>query len=118
MKKTAASVIGFFAPALAFAQIIPQSPGLSGILNTVKSFMSAIIPVLITLGIIYFIWGVLEYVLGKSDDAKKEGRNRMIWGIVGLFAIVSVWGLVALLNSTFGIQQGGVLNQQQIPGAF
>lgn len=118
MKKTAASVIGFFAPMLAFAQIIPQSPGFSGILNTVKSFMNAIIPVLITLGIIYFILGVIQYMSGKSDDAKKEGRDKMIWGIIGLFAIVSIWGLVALLNSTFGIQQGGVLNPQQIPGAF
>ncbi len=118
MKKFISSVVAFTMPVLAFAQFQPQTTDASSILTTIATFMKAIIPVLITLGIIYFIWGVLSYVLGKSDDAKKEGRDRMIYGIIGLFVIISIWGLVNILNSTFGIQQGGTLSPTQIPGAF
>ena len=36
-----------------------------------------------------------------SEEGRKEGRNIMIWGIIALFVIVSVWGLVQVLNNTF-----------------
>jgi len=116
MKKFISSVIAFSMPALALAQQLQTGTDASDILTKISSFMRAIIPVLITLGIIYFIWGVLSYVLGKSDEAKKEGRDRMIYGIIGLFVIISIWGLVNVLSSTFGIQQGGTLTPAQIPG--
>lgn len=73
------------------------------VLCRIALIINSIIPLLIALAVVYFIWGVVQYVLGKSDDAKSEGRQRMIWGIVGLLVIVTMWGIVAMLQYTFGI---------------
>ena len=51
-----------------------------------------------------FLWGVLKYVLNASDDAKAEGKQFMLWGIIALFVMVSVWGLVNLISRSVGFQ--------------
>lgn len=113
MKKTIISIGVWSLPALAFAQANAYS-----ILSTIRGILNVVIPILITLGIIYFIWGVIEYVISKTEEAKKEGRDKMIYGIIGLFVIISIWGLVGILSNTFGIQAGGSLTPSQIPGVL
>lgn len=65
---------------------------------------SAVIPILVTIAIVFFIWGVIQYVINpNSSEEREKGQQYMIWGIVGLFVILSIWGLVAILTGTFGI---------------
>lgn len=60
-------------------------------------------PVLITIAVIVFTMGVIKYVANADDSTKREeGRNFMIYGIIGLFVMVSVWALVGILSNTFG----------------
>jgi len=64
---------------------------------------NSIIPLLFSLAFVMFMWGVIQFVINTSDTAKKEdGRKYMIWGIIGIFVMVSVWGIVKLLTGTFG----------------
>jgi hypothetical protein len=44
--------------------------------------------------------------IGKVGDEKAriEGKRRMVWGIVSLFMIISVWGFVALIQNISGIE--------------
>lgn len=66
--------------------------------------LNSIIPLLVALAIVFFIWGVIQYVINPaSSEEREKGQQYMIWGIVGIFCIVSIWGLVALLTGTFGI---------------
>ena len=65
--------------------------------------LGAVIPILIALGVVYFVWGVITYMVGSDEEAKKKGRDRIIFGIIGLTVIVAVWGLVAILRNTFGL---------------
>ncbi|MFN4181202.1 MAG: hypothetical protein ACK4FA_00690 [Candidatus Paceibacteria bacterium] len=65
--------------------------------------INTIIPILISLGVLYFIWGVVQYVLANDEEAKSRGRQLMINGLIGLLVIVSIWGLVAILKRTFGV---------------
>lgn len=71
-------------------------------------------PLLISISVIVFIIGVIKYV-SKGDDssAREEGRNFIIYGLVGLFVIVSVWGLVGVLQGTFGIGNSTFIPQLQ-----
>ena len=80
-------------------------PLFGDLLNYVSCIInSSVIPLIVTLAVVIFVWGVVQYVINTDDEAKKaKGRNFMIWGIIGLAVIVSVWGLVSLLASTFGI---------------
>ena len=71
--------------------------------------LNSIIPILIALGVVYFIWGVVQYFIGGGEEAKKKGRDRIIYGIIGLAVIVSLAGLINLVVSTFHLGGQGIM---------
>ena len=73
-----------------------------------------LIPVLIAAALVVFFWGLVKYIWGggKGHDA---GRNTMIAGILSLFIMVSIWGLVNLAQSAFGVNGGGSVQIPQVP---
>ena len=57
---------------------------------------------LIAAAVILFLYGVIKYVYsGDNEEKRKEAKNYIVYGIIGLFVMVSVWGLVNLLVGTF-----------------
>jgi len=77
---------------------------LAALMDNVYEMIDWAGPVLITVALIYFVWGVLKYITGGSDEKKRsEARQTMIYGVIGLFVIVSVWGLVWLVQGFVGI---------------
>lgn len=53
---------------------------------------------------VVFIWGIIQYVIGSRGDQKKldQGKQIMVWGIIGLFVMASAWGIVKVLCNFFG----------------
>lgn len=89
-------------PFLAFAQVnsVQDLGGfIIGLINNVA------VPVVFALAFIVFIWGIFQYfILGGSDEEKKEkGRGLMLWGLIGFFVMVSVWGLVHILTGSVSL---------------
>ncbi len=76
-------------------------PGFTFILCRITSLLNSVLPVLVALGVVYFVWGVVQYMIGGDDEAKKKGKDQIIYGIIGLVVIVSLWGLVYLVVDTF-----------------
>ena len=75
------------------------------VVNPIKQILGLALPILFVLAILYFVWGLAKYILAAGDDGSKaEGRNIMTWGVIALFVMVSVWGLVAILANTFDIR--------------
>jgi hypothetical protein len=97
LQKISIASIGILTPVFAFAQSGVNTRGLEGLLGSVHRLISATIPVLIALGVLAFMWGVVMYLFGKNKD---EGRMFMVWGIIALFVMTSVWGLVGILRGT------------------
>lgn len=98
MKKIA--TIGFlgFTPMLAFAV------NLTDILGIFRDLINTILPIIIALALLYFFWGLAQFVLAAGDETKQgEAKSIMIWGIIALFVMISVWGLVNVLVDTFGL---------------
>lgn len=61
-------------------------------------------PLLISISVIIFIIGVIKFISNADDSGKREeGRDFILYGLIGLFVIVSVWGLVGVLQGTFGL---------------
>ncbi|OGI73697.1 hypothetical protein A3D42_00530 [Candidatus Nomurabacteria bacterium RIFCSPHIGHO2_02_FULL_41_18] len=118
-------VLGF-APVVALAQInttgaatggcnLSESGTLFGVLCQIGRIFNSIVPVLIALGVLYFVWGVITYVISSDEEAKKAGRDRIIFGIIGLAVIIGVWGLVNFLRNTFGLDNTTNLELPTIP---
>ncbi len=125
MKKKLITLSGFvlgLAPVVAFAQTgtVSNCSGLSvsninGILCKISSILGAVIPVIIALGVVYFVWGVISYVIAGDEEAKTAGRDRIIFGIIGLAVIVGVWGLVRILTNTFGLDNTTSITLPTVP---
>jgi Kef-type K+ transport system membrane component KefB len=102
-----ASSAAFLVPALALAQasnIQDLGQTIIDIINTV------LVPLIFALAFIVFLWGVFQYfIAGAADEEKREqGKSLMIYGIIGFFVMVSVWGLVNLLVGTFNLNDSGI----------
>ena len=84
---------------------LATNPKFQDLLNYASCIISqAVIPLIFALALVMFIWGVVQFVINSDEEAKKEkGRQFMIWGIIALTVMVSVWGLVEILGDTFGI---------------
>jgi hypothetical protein len=117
-------VLGSAMPLMALAQV--QNTGgrcsgvglgtIDGIICKIGDILSIIIPILVVLAVVYFIWGVVSFVISNDEEAKTKGRDRMIFGIIGLVVIVAMWGLVGILNNTFGLGAGTAApNLPQLP---
>lgn len=120
--KFIASAFIFLSPVLAMAQATPNvtfnsannnsSNVCNNNLGSIKDVFDLAIcilqrsvwPLLVSISVIVFIIGVIRYIKNADDSsAREEGRNFMIYGIVGLFVMISVWGLVGVLQGTFGL---------------
>lgn len=54
--------------------------------------------------LIYFIWGMIEFLRNRDINAAagKEGRDHMLWGIVGLVIMVSAFAIMKMLGQAVG----------------
>ena len=95
VRATTVSALGaLLLPSLASAQTLFYILGLA------NQFLNALIGLFITLAIIVFFWGLITY-LTTDGDFKAEGLKRMLMGIVTIFVMVSIWGIIRLLQATF-----------------
>ncbi len=100
---------GVVLPGLALAQSAVQFGWLTSLVNAISGLIALLLPVVIAIGLLLFIWGLVQYIASSGDEAAKdEGKRKMIWGIIALFVIVSVWGLVNLLQEVTGVGTGAV----------
>lgn len=74
------------------------------------------IALLVGFATLIFFWGVIQYVISQGDQKKlEEGRKYMLYGIIGLAVIASVWGLVNLILLTvFGSNYQSLISA--VPG--
>lgn len=61
-----------------------------------------VVPFIFALALIAFIWGVMQYYLNPENEEKRsKGKEFIVGGLIALFVMVSVWGLVNILTGTF-----------------
>ncbi len=76
--------------------------GNTGIIGLVNNF---VVPVIFAFAFAAFVWGIMNYFFLHVDDEKKraEGRYFVLWGLIGMVVLFSVWGFVNILLSTLGV---------------
>jgi len=110
MKKILAAGAVFVSPLIALAQVnttYSGSSGLGGLLKWFSGILSLAVPIIISIAVVWFIWSVFQYAIAANEEDKAKAKTHIIWGIVGLFIMVSVWGLVGILSSTFNLTNTG-----------
>lgn len=99
---TASTMVALFvAPLSVFATELKDT------FESIGELIGILTPIIVALALMAFFWGLAMYVLNFSgeDKDKKKGRDMMVYGLLVLFVMVSVWGIVNILQSTFDINQ-------------
>ncbi|MEK7144349.1 MAG: hypothetical protein AAB794_00585 [Patescibacteria group bacterium] len=103
MKKVIAIASGvlttFAVPLVSLAAVTDVKSAGQLIVNTINNVL---VPVLFAVAFIVFLWGAFDvFILGSNnEEVKEKGKNLMLWGLIGFFVMVSIWGLVNILTST------------------
>ena len=61
---------------------------------------SRLVYLIVAAAVVVFLWGIFKFISSEGQD-KESGKNLMFWGIVGLFVMISFWGIIAILRRTF-----------------
>ena len=103
MKKFAYAAAAFALPLVAAAQV----DSLQDLGSFVIDFINNIaVPLVFAAAFIVFIWGIFLYFIagGHNEEGKEKGKSLMLYGLVGFFLMVSVWGLVNILTGTLTLE--------------
>jgi len=99
----ASALVLFVLPALTHAQTVGK------FLRTVRGWLNLLVPMLITLGIIAFFWGLAMYLFSDGEE-KGKGLNRMMMGILAVFVMASLGGIINILQNTTGAGKAKTIN--------
>lgn len=92
-------MINLFSANIAFASVD------SFMANVSEVIINPLIILLFALAVAYFTYGVLKFVLNAENEEKRtEGKNAMLWGIVGLVIMIGVWTILNLVLNTLNIK--------------
>ena len=86
--------------------VLPFAASAVGALDIIASLarvLNAVMPILITIAVIYFVWGVIQYTVSQDEEKKKKAKGAIIQGLIGLFIIVAFWGILSVIENTFGV---------------
>ena len=69
--------------------------------------INPVILLLFAVALLYFVYGVFEYIWkSRSDPGKmKEGRLHMGWGLFGMFVMISVFGFFKILLNSVPVSE-------------
>lgn len=72
--------------------------------NIATQIVNPVILFLVALALLIFLWGLAEYIRGgDSSTSRDTGRKHMLWGIIGLFIMISAYAILNIaVNSVFG----------------
>lgn len=56
--------------------------------------------------LLYFFYGIFQFVWKAGEDKdREEGKRSIVWGIIGMFIMIGVFGIIHIILNTFGIEQ-------------
>ena len=70
----------------------------------VDNIVNPIIYLVVALAVVYFLWGVFNFIKNADNaDKRSEGYQHMIWGVIGVFIMISARGIIFLILKTMGL---------------
>lgn len=88
----------------------------TGLLNRISTILNAIVPFLVGLGVFVIIYGIFGYIRHSAEEEKRiEARMFIVWGVVGVFMMLAIWGFVNILVNTFSLKRDAPVIKSVFP---
>jgi hypothetical protein len=108
-----------FIPLAAFLLPLVSSAAFGGIQNFITdigTMVRSLTVLMAGIALLVFFWGLVKFIMKAGDEAAlEEGRRLMMWGIIALFVMVSVWGIILFIQTNLNIFGGGTPPIPQFP---
>jgi TM2 domain-containing membrane protein YozV len=90
-----------FTPLISFAAL----GGIKDLFTSLKDIINLAFPVVAGLAVIFFFWGVGQFVLkdAGNDKTRDEGKQKMLWGVIALFVMFAIFGILRWISNTIDI---------------
>ena len=81
------------------------------IFRELGNLIGLLIPIVFGLALLLFFWGIAKYIWSAGTD-KDEGKKIMVWGVVALFVMSSIWGLTTFISETLYLDE---VDEMKVP---
>ncbi|MDP3779498.1 MAG: hypothetical protein Q8R30_05655 [bacterium] len=100
------------------AVIVPLSVSaaskINEILTNAQNTLNIVLRILMTFAVVIFIWGIVRMIAAAGNAAAvKQAKGILLWGIIGIAVMASMTGIVALLQTYFGVSGGDTITVPQ-----
>jgi FtsH-binding integral membrane protein len=69
------------------------------LVGSIIGVINVLVPIVVTIALIVFFWGLVLYIYHAADQhAHSSGRDMIIWGLIGIFVISCVWGIIKFFS--------------------
>ncbi len=73
--------------------------------NIYDVIMKPVIGLLFGVAFVVFAYGVLQFIAKRDDDkGREDGKKSIIYGIIGMVIMVSVFGIIRIITGTIGVE--------------
>jgi len=75
------------------------------LIGSARGIVSALITLVGAIALLAFFWGLARFIfrVGGDEKAVSEGKTIMKWGLVALFVMISVWGIIQFFQQELGL---------------
>lgn len=94
-------IVGTYFTTLTPVVALAQGNNFASLVGIAVGMVKSLIPLVIALSLLYFSWGLFQLIKTNNEGSREDAIKMMTYGIVALFVMVGVWGLVQVLTSTF-----------------
>lgn len=107
LKNLSKNLIKFSAIGLSFlasASVVFAAQDIDTLMGKIaKVIINPAIVFIFALALIYFLYGLVEFLQNaESPDKRTVGQTHMLWGVVGMFIMMSVFTIIRILRDTVG----------------
>ena len=100
-------------------QNLAQLTGVKDLILAVGGLINPLILIVVGVALLVFFWGLVKFIfrIGGDEKAVEAGRRLMVWGLIALFVMISVWGIIAFMQRAL-LPSGGSAPSPVIPGSI
>ena len=69
----------------------------------------------VSLAFFFFFWNLFKFIKAADADSKEAAQGKMVWSLVAIIVIVSLWGIIGFVRGVLGIGVGEA-NDVEVPG--
>ncbi|MEK7194349.1 MAG: hypothetical protein AAB660_01505 [Patescibacteria group bacterium] len=86
---------------------------ISNFLNKVNvAIINPLIILVFAIAVLVFFFGIFQFISKAGESTEREkGKQKIIYGLIGMFIMFSAYGLIRIVLGTFGVSQPTYLGQ-------